>query len=108
MGDTWITDIRHFLREDGSITDYPRPAARIAKYFCSIIEAVTSRDVDEVDWVTNIRCRRRPGHKRCNGDIVAYFDEDDPETISWFCPFCEDNGYIHGWKGTICDRTHDS
>jgi len=108
MGDTWITDIRHFLRDDGSMPDLPGPADRLAKYIGSIIEAVTSRHPDKVDWVTDIRCRRRPGHKRCDGKIVAFYDEDDSTTIRWFCPFCDDNGYIHGWRGTIWDRTFDT
>jgi hypothetical protein len=105
MGDTWITDIRHFLGDDGSIHNLPGPAARMADYIGSIIEAVTSRNPGEIEFVTGIRCRRRPGHKRCHGEIVAFYDEDDPTVIRWFCPYCDDNGYIQGWQGTIWDRT---
>jgi hypothetical protein len=106
MGNTWITDIRHFLREDGSIPDLPGPAARLAEYIGSIIGEVTSCHPDDCDEVTNIRCRRRPGRKRCTGKIIAYFDEEDSKTIRWFCPICNDNGYISGWQGTIWDRSN--
>ncbi|MFO7915233.1 MAG: hypothetical protein R6U43_06030 [Candidatus Krumholzibacteriales bacterium] len=105
MSDTWITDIRHFLHNDESIPDLPGPAAQVAKYIGSIIEAVTCRDPDSDDLSTDIRCRRRPGHKRCEGKIVAFYDEDDPTTIRWFCPICGDNGYIIGWQKTRLDRT---
>jgi hypothetical protein len=36
MGDTWISDIGHFLDEDGMIPfDLPGPASRLAHYFGS-------------------------------------------------------------------------
>jgi hypothetical protein len=103
MGDTLITDIRHFLDDNDELIQEPRPAHRLAEHQCAIITAVTTRSVDKVDWVTEVRCRRRPRHKRCEGDIVAGFDENDPTTIIWHCPFCEDNGCIRGWQGTQWD-----
>lgn len=97
MGDVWITDIRHYLGEDLIMVKLPAPTARLRDYLGSIVEAVTLRDGAETNYVTQVRCRRRPGHRRCEGDINAFFDEAEPFAIKWFCPFCADGGYIRGW-----------
>jgi len=63
MGDTCISNIRHFLDEDGMIpVDLPTPAIRLANYFGSIAKAVSSRQ-DNSKLHTGIKCRRRPGRK---------------------------------------------
>ena len=59
MGDTWVIDIRHYLDENDELVKAPGPAHRLAEYLCALISAVTARPRDEVDWVTEIRCRRR-------------------------------------------------
>lgn len=104
MGDTWVTDIRHYLDENDNLAQQLGPARGLVEHECAIIASVTARPHDKVDWVTEIRCRRRPRHKRCEGNIAAGFDEADPTTIVWLCPFCEDNGYIRGWQETQWDR----
>jgi len=104
MGDTHITDIRHYLDENDELIQVPGPARRLAEHLCAIIAAVTARPRGEVDWETDVRCRRRPNHKSCEGNIVAGFDEADPTTIVWLCPVCNDNGYITGWQGTQWDK----
>ena len=35
MGDTWITDMTHYLDDLGRIPDLPAPAMRLALYFGS-------------------------------------------------------------------------
>ena len=104
MGDTWVTDIRHCLDENDDLAQELGPARRLAEHQCAIIATVTARPRDQVDWVTKIRCRRRPGRRPCEGNIVAGFDETDPTTIVWLCPCCEDNGYIRGWQETRWDK----
>jgi hypothetical protein len=52
---------------------------------------------------TNIHCQRSPGRKRCPGVIRASFDSN-ALAIYWYCPICEDNGYIRGWENTLWDR----
>jgi hypothetical protein len=106
MGNTWYTDIEHFLDVD----DYPalnlsRPAERLMDYFGSIIEAVTSRDEKKAVKITGIRCRRRPGRQRCEGRIIAGIAEESPEVIRWECPICSDRGFISGWHGSMWDKT---
>jgi len=99
MGNTWITDLRHFLNEEGSLEDMPIPAFKLATYFGKIVKAVTTRKRDTLN--TGVRCRRRPGRKACPGEISAFIDERG--AISWSCPTCKDNGVISGWRGTMWD-----
>jgi hypothetical protein len=96
-----ITLIRHAYGEFGVKSG---PARRIAEYFCSIVEAVTSRPVGTEDCVTSVQCRRMPGHRRCWGRILAEYREADRTTIVWLCPVCDDNGAIGGWQETLWDK----
>jgi len=61
--------------------------------------------IGKTDNETPISCRRRPDHKQCEGNIIAYFDEAEPSAIKWFCPLCGDGGYIRGWEETAWDKT---
>ena len=106
MGNVWYTDIQHFLDADGyPAPGLPRPAERLMEYFGSIIEAVTGRNEKKAAKNTGVRCRRRPGHRRCEGRILATSSEANAEAIEWECPLCSDRGFITGWRGSIWDRT---
>jgi len=102
MGNTWVTDMRHFLDDDGSLADMPNRPMNLALYFGSIVAWMTSHAGDAPE-PTNVTCRRSPGRRRCVGEIHASF-EQDPFGIAWLCPFCGDNGFIHGWERTLWDR----
>lgn len=104
MGNTWVTDIRHFLDSEGNVIQEPRPARHLAQYFCLIIEAATGQPVHRQDRSTGVHCRRRPGHKPCEGTIIADFYEQDASAIAWACHLCGDNGYIRGWQETQWDK----
>ena len=102
---TWVTDILHFLDEDGyPPPELPREAYNLIMYFGSIVEDVTS--IDEDGWCDRpgIKCRRRTGRKPCKGRIVAMTLEDDATTINWSCPACRDHGFLYNWQGSIWDR----
>jgi len=108
MGDNWISNIRHFLDDDGMIPeDLPGPAFRLANYFGSIVEVVSSRK-DHEKLHTGIKCRRRPGCKPCPGEILAIIDEQNNFAINWHCTNCDDNGFISGWQGTIYDNSKNT
>jgi len=96
--------MRHYLGEDLSFIKLPAPATKLRDYLGSIVAAVTLRNDGETDSETPISCQRRQGHKRCEGNIVAFLDEIEPSAIKWGCPFCGDGGYISGWEGTLGDR----
>ena len=99
-----ITDLRHFLNEDGSRAEMPNPARTCAEYFGRIVKGVTTRQRDAL--ATGVRCRKRYRRSPCPGEIIAFINERD--AISWSCPVCEDNGVISGWKGTIWDWSVNS
>lgn len=102
MDDTWITDLRHFLDEDGDFpADIPGPALNLALFLAAIVAWVTSHPPYEDDR-TNVTCRRSPGRRRCRGTIIARLE--DGEAIEWGCPECGDNGVIRGWESTPWDR----
>ena len=104
MGDTWYTNLTHFLDEDGRIAPTKGPGRRLAEHFVAIVAMISHPAIVPPAEYT-VRCRRRPGRKPCPGIIEA---DLDPETddIMWWCPVCGDNGYITNWKGTIWDLTH--
>jgi hypothetical protein len=103
VGNTWVTDMRHFLDEARAIPDdLPGPARSLALFLGAIVAWVTSgRSATEPR--TNVPCRRNPKRRRCAGEILAAF-EADGSTISWQCPVCKDNGVTRGWEGTPWDR----
>ena len=103
MPETLIADLTHYLDDDGSLAEMPEPAARLAVHLCALVEAVTGRLPADPNHVTNVVCRRRPKHKPCDGEIIAFIQEDDPTVICWTCPFCGDNGYIRGWENSRWD-----
>jgi hypothetical protein len=106
MGNTWITDMRHYLDDAGHLPeDMPGPALGLAQFLGSIVEWVTSHPPGRFER-TNVRCRRSPRRRRCLGDIYARFEESGG-VIAWHCPFCADNGFTRGWEGSIWDRRQE-
>lgn len=101
-GDTWITDMRHFLDESGAMPEMPGPALSLALFLGAIVAWVTSGRM-AADERTNVPCRRIPGRRRCRGVIEAALAADG-ETVSWRCPVCGDNGKTRGWEETMWDR----
>jgi len=95
----------HYLDDLGRIPDLPAPAMRLALYFGSIVESVTSCSPGG-SQSSGVRCRRRPGRRRCEGEIRAILDARTHEVL-WSCPVCGDNGVIHHWEGTPWDTRPD-
>lgn len=98
-----ITNLQHFLDEDGNIPEnIPGPALNLALFLGSIAGWVTSYEVSR-DERTNVPCRHSRGRRRCVGTIYAWLDPDG-STIVWECPVCHEGGTIRGWEGTAWDR----
>jgi hypothetical protein len=100
MPDTWIIDITHYLDASGRLAAMPGPARRIADYFGSIVAALADT-IPETVTFTSVQCRRRPGRRRCLGQIQGVVNSES--AIRWQCPVCADNGLISHWQGTIWD-----
>ena len=99
MGDTWVIDLRHYLTPTGAFADMPRPARLLAEYFASIVVDATTGIGD----APRVRCRRRPGRRRCVGVIVCFPSGDAVDSIDWYCPLCSDHGLVRGWQDTFWD-----
>jgi hypothetical protein len=100
----WITDIRHFLDEQGRVPD-DLPA--VPRYMGAIVAAASHLPAGRV-FPLDLRCRRRPGHESCPGSVHAVIDSETAE-IFWHCPCCGDHGRIYNWQGSPWDRgTADS
>ena len=100
---TWITNMQHYLNEDGSTGSMNRPTRRLAEYFGSIVTFATSFE-DEQYLNSNISCRRRHKRKPCKGKIQAILDLNS-DRIDWRCPVCGDNGIISDWQDTPWDAS---
>ncbi len=94
----WITNMQHYLDEDGSIGSMNRPTKRLSVYFGSIVTFATSFEEEQFLY-SNISCRRRPKRIPCNGKLQAVLNLDT-DSIEWRCPVCGDNGIISGWRET--------
>jgi hypothetical protein len=75
MGDTSITDMRHYLDEHGNLPeDLSGPAVHLALRLGSVVEWVTSHLLGRFEQ-TNVRCWRSHGRRRCLGNIDAHLEE---------------------------------
>lgn len=101
MADTWMTDITHFLDEDGELILEPQEARRLAEYFAAIILMASYPD-PEYPPEYLVKCRRRPNKKPCLEEIAGWI-EPESDDIYWICPKCNDKGRISNWRGTMWD-----
>jgi hypothetical protein len=101
LGNTWITDLSHFLDDQGRIAPDSGPAFRLAQHLTSIV-AMVSIAGSAVSQKYRVKCRRRPGRKPCAGKIDGYIDSATNEIV-WWCPVCDDNGYISNWMNSMWD-----
>jgi|SRR5579862_4188452 len=101
MPNTWVTDMTHYFDESGRLPSLPGPARNLADFFGAIVASMSS-EPPGIAMSTLVRCRRRPGRKRCVGEILAVI-EPARLHIEWECAVCGDNGLIHNWRGTLWD-----
>ncbi len=92
---SYITDLRHFLDEEGEIpSSIPKPARELASFLVLVVDAVTT-PFPEQKWSieTGITCRT-PG---CSGEIIGALDSVD-EPVHWYCLECGEDGTISAWR----------
>jgi hypothetical protein len=106
MADTWIVSLRQYLNPDGSIAPKSGPALRFAEYWAAIVQEITA-DISGELSLPKVRCRRKPVHRPCPGEIESTLDPRNG-SIVWECPVCGDNGAISDWEGTFWDLTETS
>jgi predicted RNA-binding Zn-ribbon protein involved in translation (DUF1610 family) len=99
MSNTYVTDITHYLDENGELAEMPEAARKLASFHVLLIDAATQA-VPTHDHDTHIRCSANA----CTGSIRASVTSKDGEIV-WHCPKCGHNGVIRNWQGTKWDQT---
>ena len=99
---TWATDMTHYLDESGQPAKLAGRVARLANHLGQIVSAV-SRMPPGLVGPLQVRCRRRPGRRLCEGIVEGGLNLAD-DYVQWGCPVCGDHGYIHEWRGTPWDQ----
>ena len=96
-GATHITDLTHFLDENGQAPiDAPEQLRDALGFFGSIVEAGSSHPVG-TRFSSTIPCRREPKKSRLT--ITNGIDG----VMCWECPDCGENGCISKWQGSSYD-----
>lgn len=95
-----ISDITHFLNEDGEMTNIPVPAMKLFSFLAKIIEQVSSSIAEPIVEV-EILCCDRGSKLKCNGHIDAWCNEE--RKIEWVCCKCSESGTISNWQKTKWD-----
>ncbi len=97
-GATYITDLTHFLDENGlPPVDAPRRLLKLLAFLGSILKAGSSHPTG-AQFSSAVPCRRR----FCSRLSLTIANGRDG-TIRWECPDCGENGYISKWQGSYCD-----
>ena len=97
-----ITNIRHFLDENGEVPNIPWEAQELLKFLSAIIGAATT-NYDAPVAFADTQCRNVISGRPCPGEIEVWvFAEDN--RIGWECLECGDEGIISQWEGTQWDK----
>ena len=99
---TMITNIQHFLDENGEVPDMPLEAQELVSFLSDIIEAV-SRKYDAPVAFADTKCRSMVNGKSCTGEIEVWVYSED-NRIGWECLECGEEGVISHWEGTPWDK----
>jgi len=97
-----ITNIQHFMDENGEVPDLPLEARELLNFLTAIIEAATVEYESPVT-LSAVNCRKLIGGKPCSGEIEVWVYAEDNQ-IGWECLECGDEGVISHWEGTPWDR----
>ena len=90
-----ISNLTHFLDEQGNIPkQMPKEAREMANFLGLVVDA-TTRTMPNTLTSTEIRCFQ----KGCHGVVKSSIRQKVGE-IHWYCPDCENEGIINHWQGT--------
>ncbi len=101
MNQTYISNLTHFLDENGNIPEFiPKKHRQFAYFLAMIVDSLTHSALDHTQPPPDpIRCHARG----CKGIIHSTLDLDD-DSIVWECDQCGDYGRISGWQKTKWDN----
>ena len=96
-----ITNIQHFLDENGNVPELNPEAIELLKFLTAIIEAA-SISYDRPVTFADTKCQTMINSEPCTGEIEVWVDPDS-NIIGWECLECEEEGTISEWEGTQWD-----
>ncbi len=96
----YITNIQHLVSASEKMAEEMPKEARELIGFLILIIGITTKNLPFSLTQTDICCFK----KGCSGKIKTAF-RPDTEDIHWYCPDCEDEGLISGWKDTKWDNS---
>ena len=99
---TMITNILHFMGEDGEAPDLPIEAKELLNFLTAIIEAATI-EYERPVTQSSTGCRQVINGKPCPGEIEVWVYAENNQ-IGWECKKCGDEGVITHWEGTPWDK----
>ncbi len=96
-----VTNIQHFLDEDGKIPRLPPEARELFLFLTKVIEVATIHYGQPLA-LAEMACRRTSEGEDCEGEIEVWILYED-NSIGWECTECRDEGIITNWEGTQWD-----
>ena len=95
----YITQMTHFLDEEGNIPkQMPKEARELASFMALVVDA-TTKEKSAADIQTGIRCFIR----KCDGMIISELQNPKAD-IYWRCTKCKNEGTIGSWQWTRWDN----
>jgi hypothetical protein len=91
-----ITNIMHFLEEDGSVAELNLESIELLAFLTAIIESA-SIAYERPASLASVNCRK------CDGEIEVWVCPDS-HIIGWECLECEEEGTISNWEETQWDK----
>jgi hypothetical protein len=97
-----ITNIKHFLDEDGEVANLTLEAQELFSFLIDVVESATI-DYARPVALAETKCRSVVDGKICQGEIEVWVYAEDNH-IGWECLECGEEGVVTQWEGTPWDR----
>ncbi len=96
-----ITNIQHFMDENGEIPELTLEADILLQQFAAFIEAATVKYERPVT-LSSTGCHKIYDGEFCDGDVEVWVYAETNQ-IGWECQECSEEGIITHWEGTPWD-----
>lgn len=95
----YISNLLHFLNEDGNIPkEMPREAREMASFLAMVVD-LTTKKMPTILTPIELPCFNKVCHGTIKSAVKPTLDE-----LHWYCPECENEGTISNWQGTKWDN----
>lgn len=97
-----VTNIRHFLDENGEVPALPPEARNLLRFLSSVVVAASTAYGTPVA-LAEVECIGTEDGEVCGGEAEVWVDAND-NRIGWECLECGNEGIISDWEGTRWDK----